>query len=349
MKQLWSNSTLYRLIRCILFCLPVEFSHDLGLRGLKLLHRLGLISMLEEKAQECPVEVFGVSFPNPVGLAAGLDKNGDYIDALGALGFGFVEVGTVTPLPQSGNAKPRLFRLTEHEAIINRMGFNNKGVDHLVSQLKIKKFTGIVGVNIGKNFSTPVEQAIDDYLICFRKVYTYADYIVVNLSSPNTPGLRELQFGEALDGLLATLKHEQSIQQGLHNKRVPLLVKIAPDLTEAEVSQIAEAFLKHKIDGVIATNTTISRDALGTSPYVNEQGGLSGAVLGGRSLKIVEQLSKALHGQIAIIGVGGTVDGNSARDKIKAGASLVQLYTGFIYRGPALIAETKNALATIDE
>jgi dihydroorotate dehydrogenase len=285
-----------------------------------------------------------LQFANPVGLAAGLDKNADCVDALGALGFGFVEVGTVTPKPQDGNAKPRLFRLTRERAIINRMGFNNKGVDHLVERLKQRRYRGIVGVNIGKNLTTKVEDAVNDYLVCLRKVYCFADYIVVNLSSPNTPGLRSLQFGEQLEALLTTLQRERSVLAAQHGRDVPLLLKIAPDLSADEVAGIAATVLKCGIAGVIATNTTLGRTGVETSAYAKEAGGLSGAPLTAASTLVLQQLTTALGGKVPVIGVGGVMQGEDAVAKMAAGAVLVQVYSGFIYRGPALLRETVEAL-----
>lgn len=335
---------LYPLLRSLLFLLPAETSHDLGLKSLRLLHRLGLSGLLRPATGAAPVQVFGLDFDNPVGLAAGLDKNADYLDALGALGFGFVEVGTVTPKPQSGNPKPRLFRLAREHAIINRMGFNNKGVDHMVGRLQARRYRGIVGVNIGKNLTTKVENAVDDYLHCLRKVYAYADYIVVNLSSPNTPGLRSLQFGEQLEALLQTLQKERQLLSAQQNRRVPLLLKIAPDLTPDEVTGIADTVRKAGIDGVIATNTTLSRAGVERSPHKDEAGGLSGAPLTKASTAVVEQLVQALAGSMPVIGVGGIMQGADAVAKRQAGAALVQVYSGFIYRGPALIADCVQSL-----
>jgi len=343
--QLWSRAILYTLIRRVLFLFPAEFSHNLGLRGLKVIYWLGLASLFAPSENKKSTEAFGLQFKNPVGLAAGLDKNGDYIDALGALGFGFIEVGTVTPLAQSGNPKPRLFRLTKERALINRMGFNNKGVAHMVKRLKKRRFKGIVGVNIGKNYSTPIEQAHEDYLFCLNELYAFADYIVVNLSSPNTPGLRALQFGEGLNRLLSTLKAEQNILSIKHDRYVPLVLKIAPDLSDKECQDIAISLLYHKMDGVIATNTTISRAGVEKSILVNEAGGLSGAPLERRSENIINSLSQNLQGAIPIIGVGGITDHASAQTKFKAGASLLQIYTGFIYQGPKLISEALKASA----
>jgi dihydroorotate dehydrogenase len=341
--QLWSRAILYTLIRRFLFLLPAEFYHHFGLKGLKVLYWLGLTNLLAIHPKSRNVDAFGLHFKNPVGLAAGLDKNGDYIDALGSLGFGFIEVGTVTPLAQPGNTKPRLFRLSKDQALINRMGFNNKGVEHMIGRLKKRRFKGIVGVNIGKNISTPLKKAHEDYLFCLRELYAYADYIVVNLSSPNTPGLRALQFGEGLNSLLSTLKSEQTVLSEQHDRYVPLLLKIAPDLNEKECQDIALSLLMHKIDGVIATNSTISRVELQDSSLANESGGLSGAPLASKSTDIVKILKQNLQNTIPIVGVGGVMNQASAQEKYDAGASLLQLYTGFIYHGPNLIGEVLKA------
>jgi dihydroorotate dehydrogenase len=334
---------LYTLIRRLLFLFPAEFSHNLGLKGLKLIYLLGLVSLLASRGKNKTVEAFGLQFSNPVGLAAGLDKNGDYIDALGSLGFGFIEVGTVTPRAQPGNPKPRLFRLNKQGALINRMGFNNKGVAHMVERLKRRRFKGIVGVNIGKNYSTPLEQAHEDYLFCLRELYPFADYIVINLSSPNTPGLRALQFGEGLNSLLSVLKAEQKMLSDKHDKYVPLLLKIAPDISVNECEDIAQALLYYKMDGVIATNTTVFRNGVEESVFSDETGGLSGSPIENISVDIVRNLKHQLRGVIPIIGVGGIHDYASAERKYKAGANLLQLYTGFIYRGPELITEAIDA------
>ncbi|MEX2365038.1 MAG: quinone-dependent dihydroorotate dehydrogenase [Pseudohongiellaceae bacterium] len=328
---------MYRVIRFFLFLLPAELSHHLGLKGLKLVHRLGLGKLFAARLGETPLTVMGLQFPNPVGLAAGLDKNGDYVDALGALGFGFIELGTVTPRPQPGNAAPRLFRLVGQEALINRMGFNNKGVVHLVERLKTRKYKGIVGVNIGKNFSTPVENALDDYLYCLRAVFPVADYIVVNLSSPNTPGLRSLQFGEQLENLLAALTAEQARLQKKLGRRVPLLLKIAPDLQIAEIHNIAETVNKFSLAGVVATNTTTSREGIGHTKLSQEAGGLSGRPLLEKSSQVLAELESKLAPEVALIGVGGIMDEDGARMKAAAGADLVQIYSGFVFKGPALI------------
>ena len=334
---------MYKFIQRFLFLFPAEFSHHFGLKGLMVLNWFGLASLLAPREQGEATKAFGLQFKNAVGLAAGLDKNADYIDALGALGFGFIEVGTVTPKAQPGNDKPRLFRLTKDHALINRMGFNNKGVDHMIQRLINRRYQGIVGVNIGKNFSTPLEQAHEDYLLCLRKLYAFCDYIVVNLSSPNTPGLRALQFGEALNSLLNVLKAEQSVLSVKHKRYVPLLLKIAPDLSEKECQDIAQVLLKNNMDGVVATNTTISRKGLNETLLADETGGLSGEPLATQSESIVKILRNHLQGAIPIIGVGGITDQASAQAKLKAGASLLQIYTGFIYKGPKLIGEALKA------
>ncbi|MES2623909.1 MAG: quinone-dependent dihydroorotate dehydrogenase [Pseudomonadota bacterium] len=343
------SSFFFWLGRSLLFLLPAERSHDLGLKGLRLLHRIGLIGVFRPVIHNLPCTAFGLQFTNPVGLAAGLDKNADYLDALGALGFGFVEVGTVTPKPQPGNPQPRLFRLLEERAIINRMGFNNKGVDHLVEQLKRRRYKGVVGVNIGKNLTTSVENAAQDYLLCLQKVYTHADYVVVNLSSPNTPGLRSLQFGAQLEQLLATLKAEQQVLAQLHHKQVPLLLKIAPDLTPEEIISIAQSLRKYQLDGVIATNTTLSRAGVESSIHANEAGGLSGAPLTVTATSVMAQLVTALEGAMPVIGVGGIMAGEDAAKKLQRGATLVQLYSGFIFAGPSLIRDAVEACKKLQD
>lgn len=340
---------LYRLLRSLLFLLPAETSHHLGLEGLKLLHLLGLSKLLAGDIPAAPVALLGLEFANPVGLAAGLDKNADYLEALGALGFGFVEVGTVTPRPQDGNPKPRLFRLSREQAIINRMGFNNKGLNHMLGRLQQSQYKGVVGVNIGKNLTTPVEKAADDYLTCLRAVYPYADYVVINLSSPNTPGLRSLQFGEQLRNLLQQLKAAQALLAQTHGKQVPLLLKVAPDLNDDEIVDIAGVLLETGIEGVIVSNTTLSRVGVEQSPFGKEAGGLSGAPLTAMSTQVLSKMVEALNGAIPVIGVGGIMQGSDAAAKIRAGASLVQLYSGFIYAGPALIKAAVEACAKIQE
>ncbi len=338
---------MYSLMRQFLFRLPTETAHHLSLASLKLVEQCKLSGMIAGEPVHSPVTVMGIEFPNAVGMAAGLDKNAEYIDGLSALGFGFIEVGTVTPRPQPGNPQPRLFRLPAEEAIINRMGFNNKGVDYLVAQVERSRYRGVLGINIGKNKDTPAEQAVNDYLICMRKVYRLASYITVNLSSPNTPGLRDLQFGEPLEALLAELKAEQEILAEKHGRYVPLAVKIAPDMAVDDIDSVASALVKHKMDAVIATNTTIARDAVAHLPHGDEAGGLSGAPLTSASTEVIAELARAADGKLPIIGVGGIMDGADARDKIEAGASLVQVYTGFIYRGPELVKDAAEAIAAM--
>lgn len=313
------------------------------------MNQLGLLPLLaaETKTLAKPVTVMGLSFPNRIGLAAGLDKNADHIQALSQLGFGFIEVGTLTPRPQPGNPKPRMFRLRKHQAIINRMGFNNKGIDHALAQVsrcRAKGFRGIIGINIGKNFDTPVERAVDDYMECLRKSYRHADYVTVNLSSPNTPGLRKLQFGDELSALLKALKQEQHKLTKEHGRYVPLALKLAPDLETDEVAILCQQINQQSLDAVIATNTTISREAIGDSPYVDEAGGLSGAPLSQQATQIVSLLRQGLDPDIALIGVGGIMSAADANAKTQAGADLLQLYSGFIYAGPTLIEDCLRAL-----
>ncbi|MEE9331495.1 MAG: quinone-dependent dihydroorotate dehydrogenase [Methylophilaceae bacterium] len=334
---------LYSMAKPLLFQLDAECAHDLTLKSLKIVEKLGFLNL--SKTPVCHArEVMGLTFPNPVGLAAGLDKNGAVIDGMAALGFGFVEVGTVTPRPQPGNPKPRLFRIKQAEGIINRFGFNNLGVDHLVENVKAAKYRGILGINIGKNFDTPNEQAVNDYLICMERVYPYASYITVNISSPNTKNLRELQEKETLSALLATLKQSQLKLAQQHGQYVPIALKIAPDLTEAQVKEIADLLMQHEMDGVIATNTTLARGLVKGLPNAEEQGGLSGAPVRNQSTVVIQQLSKILQGTLPIIGVGGIASGADAVEKIAAGASLVQVYSGLIYKGPALINDVCKAL-----
>lgn len=340
---------MYTTLRNLLFRFDPETSHELSLDLLGAAQRLHLLGLFSPQVPQHPVEVMGLRFANPVGLAAGLDKNGDYFNALGRFGFGSVEIGTVTPKPQPGNPRPRLFRLPEQQAIINRMGFNNKGVDHLVERVRSRRYQGILGINIGKNASTPVENAVDDYLIGLRKVYPHADYITVNISSPNTPGLRDLQFGDSLSRLLEALKAEQLRMQKETNRYVPVAVKIAPDMDDTAIQQVADILLAQGMDGVIATNTTLGREGVEDSPLSKEAGGLSGLPVQDKSTRVIEALASHLGGRLPIIGVGGIVDGASAAAKIKAGASLVQIYSGFIYRGPALVREAAEAIAALDE
>jgi dihydroorotate dehydrogenase len=329
---------MYSLIKPLLFCLNPERAHAVTLKALQFADGLGLTKFFPV-APENPCRLFGLDFPNRIGLAAGMDKNGEYVDALAALGFGFIEVGTVTPKPQAGNAKPRLFRLVKEEAIINRLGFNNKGMEYMAAQLAKCRYRGVLGINIGKNRDTPNEDAISDYLLCFRRLWPYAGYITVNVSSPNTAGLRDLQNNEALNDLLSALKNEQRTIATAHQKYVPLLVKISPDLSPDELEDVASILLKQQMDGVIATNTTLRRDGVQGSIYVNEAGGVSGRPLTSLNTDTIQQLSKFLQNKIPIIAVGGVMDKASAQEKISAGASLLQVYTGLIYRGPHLIKE----------
>lgn len=337
---------MYSLMRSALFTLPEETSHRIALGSLDLAASLGLSGLLGGARQGRPVQVMGLEFPNVLGLAAGLDKNADHIDGLAALGFGFIEIGTVTPRPQPGNPTPRLFRLVPQQAIINRMGFNNKGIDYALQRIQKSRFRGVLGINIGKNVDTPVEKAADDYLIGLRKAWPLASYVVVNLSSPNTPGLRTLQYGEDLQRLLEALKREQQALQQADGRHVPLVVKIAPDLTAEELELIAGTLLAFTIDGVTATNTTLSREGVEQHPRHNEAGGLSGAPLRERSTRTIAGLHNALQGRIPIIGAGGISCLADAQEKIAAGASLLQIYTGFIYRGPALVREIVEGLET---
>lgn len=337
---------LYPLLRPLLFSLDPETAHDLTLKLLNIAQGVGLTKLIYPPvAKSNPVQVMGLNFKNPVGLAAGLDKNGDYIDALAALGFGFVEIGTVTPRPQAGNPKPRLFRIPEHQAIINRMGFNNFGVEHLLAQVKKSRYTGILGINIGKNFNTPIENAQDDYLLGLRKTYAAASYITINISSPNTKNLRQLQQGDEIKKLLTALKEEQLKLQQEHGKYVPLALKIAPDLNAEEIRHIAELLLQFAIDGVIATNTTIERKMLNGHPLAAEAGGLSGAPVKDMATKVVRELAVELNGRCPIIAAGGILNANDAQEKIQAGASLVQIYSGLIYRGPGLVREILDGFA----
>ena len=329
----------YPFVRKALFQLDAERAHELTLHQLHRVMGTPLMHLVRQSLPFKPVNCMGLTFKNPLGLAAGLDKNGECIDAFGAMGFGFVEIGTVTPRAQPGNDKPRMFRVLEAEGIINRMGFNNLGVDNLVENVKKSHFDGVLGINIGKNKDTPVESGKEDYLTCMDKIYAYAGYIAINISSPNTPGLRTLQYGEALDDLLSAIKQKQKDLEMLHHKYVPVAVKIAPDLTEEELVQVADSLVRHNIDGVIATNTTLDRSLVSGLKYAEEAGGLSGRPVQLRSTEIIRSLSKELQGRLPVIGVGGIDSLVSAREKIAAGASLVQIYSGFIYKGPPLIKE----------
>ena len=338
---------MYDLLRSLMFRLPAETSHDLALDMIGAAGRLRLAEKLVRPVPAQPVEVMGLTFDNPVGLAAGLDKNAVAVDGMAAMGFGFLEVGTVTPRPQPGNPKPRLFRLPEQLAIINRFGFNNEGVDAMLERLAGVRYQGVLGINIGKNAVTPVENAVDDYLYCLRKVYDRASYVTVNLSSPNTPGLRTLQYGETLKVLLGQIKQCQKVLAEERGRYVPIAIKIAPDMTAEEVALVGAALLAEGMDAVIATNTTLDRSAVADSPYASEAGGLSGAPLTDMSTEVIRLLAAELKGQMPIIGVGGIFSGADAADKIAAGASLVQLYSGFIYRGPELIRECADAIAVM--
>ncbi len=334
----------YQLAKPLLFQLDAETAHDLTLKSLSIAEKSGLLSLFTKPPLCQTRKVMGITFPNAVGLAAGLDKNGAVIDGMSKLGFGFIEIGTVTPRAQPGNPKPRLFRVKEAQGIINRFGFNNLGVDNLIDNVKAAQYQGVLGINIGKNFDTLIENAGDDYLICMRKVYAYASYITVNISSPNTKNLRALQEKEALSGLLASLKLEQTKLAQLHGKYVPITLKIAPDLTSDQIVEIADLLMQHQIDGVIATNTTLNRDAVKGMQNAEEAGGLSGAPVNNLSTLVIQQLSKQLQGALPIIGVGGILSGADAVEKVAAGASLVQVYSGLIYKGPQLIHDICKTL-----
>jgi len=337
----------YALTRPFLFGLDPEQAHDLTLGALARIQRTPLICAVAQPRVDDPVTVAGIRFPNRIGLAAGLDKNGRCIDGLAAMGFGFIEVGTVTPLGQPGNPKPRMFRLPQANALINRLGFNNQGLAAFIANVKQARFRaqgGVLGLNIGKNAATPIERAVDDYLLCLDGVYPHADYVTVNISSPNTKNLRALQSDEALDALLSAVQERKQALAKQHGRSVPVFVKIAPDLDEAQVGVIAATLQKNAIDGVIATNTTIARDAVKHLPHGEEAGGLSGAPVLAASNRVIAQLRAALGAGYPIIGVGGVLSGADAQSKIAAGADLVQLYTGFIYKGPELVTEAARAL-----
>jgi dihydroorotate dehydrogenase len=334
----------YSLARPFLFGLDAEQAHGLGLASLEAAYRTGLNPLLSRKPRPLPTRAFGIEFPNPVGLAAGLDKNGAHIDALLALGFGFVEVGTTTPRPQAGNPKPRMFRLPEHRAVINRLGFNNEGVDALVRNVEKARRKGILGINIGKNKDTPNERAVDDYVHCLERVYPLADYVTVNISSPNTAGLRALQEQETLRRFIGDLREVQEDLAAMHGHRTPMLLKLAPDLTDAELDGTATVLNLARVDGVIMGNTTVGREGIDGHKLANESGGLSGEPLYGKSTAALRKLRTRLDPQIPIIGVGGILSGADAAGKVAAGASLVQLYTGMVYRGPELIGECVKAI-----
>lgn len=336
---------MYNLVRELLFKLSPETAHDLALDLIGASGRLKLNSLLQPKLPQLPVEVMGLRFPNPVGLAAGLDKNGVAVEGLAQLGFGFIEVGTVTPRPQPGNPKPRMFRLPEAEALINRMGFNNLGILALINRIKNSQYSGILGINIGKNFDTPVERAEQDYLIGLEQAYPYASYITINVSSPNTPGLRTLQFGDSLKILLEALYQQRELLQAQQGRRVPLAIKIAPDMTDEEIAFVGETVFQQGMDAIIATNTTLSRKGVLGLAHADESGGLSGAPVRDQSTHTVRVLANTLGGRLPIIAAGGITEGQHAAEKIQAGASLIQIYTGFIYKGPTLIRDSVDAIA----
>jgi dihydroorotate dehydrogenase len=334
----------YSLTRPFLFALDPEKAHALGLAAIEAAYRTGMNPLVASRPKPMPVSVFGLTFENPVGLAAGMDKNGAHIDALASLGFGFLEIGTTTPRPQPGNPKPRMFRLSAHQAVINRLGFNNEGVDALVRNVERARYRGVLGINIGRNKDTPNERAVDDYLHCLERVYPLAGYVTVNISSPNTQGLRDLQQEETLKRFLGTLRDAQEKLAAQHGRRIPMLVKIAPDLGDEEVDAIAKALLGAKVDGAIATNTTIDRHAVAGHRHAKQEGGLSGRPLYGAATYVLRRLRAHLPDSIPVIGVGGILGGADAAGKIAAGASLVQTYTGLVYRGPALIGECVEAI-----
>jgi dihydroorotate dehydrogenase len=335
---------LYELARPLLFRIDPETAHGLALPSFRFVHRLGLAGLPGRTIAGGRVRAMGLEFPNPVGLAAGLDKDGEFVDALAAFGFGFLEVGTVTPRPQPGNPRPRMFRIPAREAIINRMGFNSAGVARVVANLRRARYDGILGVNVGKNFDTPLERAAEDYIACLEQVYPLASYVTVNISSPNTTGLRQLQQADELGALLGALAKARERLARAHGRRVPLAVKVAPDLDDEEIAGIARALVDHGVDAAIATNTTVSRAGVEGLPHAAEAGGLSGAPLRPLATAAIRKLGAALKGRIPIIGVGGIMTAADAREKVAAGASLLQVYTGLVYRGPALVRHIVDAL-----
>lgn len=334
---------LFDLAKKFMFSQDAEWSHNFALNNLRRFANTPLNIIWKQKISPKPVKVLGLEFPNPVGLAAGLDKNGECIEGFGQMGFGFVEIGTITPVGQLGNPKPRIFRIPEKNAIINRMGFNNQGVDNLIENVKKANYKGILGINIGKNKDTPNEKGHEDYVICMQKVYQYADYITVNISSPNTPGLRDLQFGDSLTVLLSAVKEQQVELEKIHGKYVPVLVKIAPDMDEVAIEQVVECIIREGMDGVIATNTTLSRDAVQGLKHAEEMGGLSGDPVRDMSTDVIRKI-RSIDKNLPIIGVGGINSPEAAKQKLEAGASLVQIYTNFIYQGPKLIKDIVNSL-----
>lgn len=330
---------MYSLIKPILFRLNPEFTHHLVLSTLKCIYRPSLVRKMRAQMPRKPVNVMNLEFPNPVGLAAGFDNNADYIDSLFGLGFGYIEVGGVTPRPQAGNPKPRLFRLPQASALINRMGFDNKGVDYVVERLKNRVVPGVVGINIAKNKDTPLERAGEDYQYCLTRAYPHVDYVTINISSPNTPGLRELQSEAYLEKLIADLKGTQKTLQQQFSRYVPLVVKLSVDLSDAELETIVKILLKHEIEGVIAANTSIDHQAVSHYPHGAEIGGLSGQPVFQRSTEMVHKIYQMTSGKLPIIGLGGVLKKEDAQAKFNAGASLVQVYTGLVYRGPGLVKE----------
>ncbi len=335
---------MYALARPFLFCLDAERAHDFSLTAIEAAYRTGLNPLLAARPAPLPTNVFGIEFPNPVGLAAGLDKNGAHVDALAALGFGFIEIGTTTPRAQPGNPKPRMWRLPEQQAVINRLGFNNEGVDALLGNVEKTRYSGVLGINIGKNKDTPNERAIDDYLFCLERVYAAASYVTVNISSPNTQGLRDLQHAETLKRLIGSLRESQESLGAKHGARKPMLLKIAPDLSDSELDAIAKVLVSAKIDGLICTNTTIDRDAIDGARHAEQTGGLSGKPLFTKATQLLRKMADRVGGKIPLIGVGGIISGADAAAKFDAGAALVQFYTGMIYRGPSLIGESVEAI-----
>ena len=336
---------LYSLVRPLLFAADPEHAHELVLSALDNATRTGIAALATPRLPAAPVDIMGIRFPNPVGLAAGLDKNAAHLPGLATLGFGFLEAGTVTPRAQPGNPRPRIFRIPQASALINRLGFNNEGVERFVANVDRSGYRGVLGINIGKNFDTPNERAAEDYVTCLRAVYTRATYVTINVSSPNTRGLRDLQGENALGALLSEVTQERDRLADRHGHRVPLAVKIAPDLTDDEIASIARLLVQQRIDAAIAGNTTVSRQGVEHLPHASEQGGLSGAPLTLRATAVLRTLAVALDGALPIIGVGGVMSGDDAREKLRAGAKLVQIYTGLVYRGPELIAECVRALA----
>ena len=330
---------MYQLIRSLLFLLDGECAHTLTLKTIKCLHALHLSFLFKQSIPQKPVSCMGITFPNPVGLSAGIDRDAEYADALAELGAGFIELGGVTPIAQAGNPKPRLFRLKEHRALINRMGFYGCGLERFVKNIKNIKSDIIKGVNIAKNKATPLENAVDDYLVCVHALYPFVDYITINVSSPNTPGLRDLQQGDYMRSMLTTLKAAQASLENEHGKHVPFVIKLSPDLTEAEVEEIAPILVETKIEGLIVGNTSLSREGVERHSVSKEQGGLSGAPIAERTTKLLAHFNRLLGGKVTLIGMGGIMDVDSAQEKFNNGANLVQVYTGLIYKGPSLIKE----------